>query len=107
MQSRGVGRGGGEELYTQGRRKKKIEKFSLRTQFKNGKPIIAIYGPMIYTAPYILLLMRVNPLRRQVGGGFSPGNQDFFGPREMAGDCHLVPKKVDIYREQTPYHLPK
>jgi hypothetical protein len=40
---------GGEELYTQGRRKKKIEKFSLRTQFKNGKPILAIYEPRIYT----------------------------------------------------------
>jgi hypothetical protein len=30
--------------------------------------VIAIYEPMIYTAPYVMLSMRANPLRGQVGG---------------------------------------
>ncbi len=33
--------------------------------------IIAIYGPMIYTAPYILRLMRANPLQGQVAVGWA------------------------------------
>jgi hypothetical protein len=33
--------------------------------------IIAIYGPMIFTAPYVMLLMMANPLRGQVGGGWA------------------------------------
>jgi hypothetical protein len=44
----------------------------------------AIYGPMIYTAPYVMLLMQANSLQGQVGGGFDPANRDFFGPCEMA-----------------------
>jgi hypothetical protein len=31
-----------------------------------------------------MLLMRANPLREQVGGGWALENQGFFGPREMA-----------------------
>jgi hypothetical protein len=31
--------------------------------------VIAIFGPMIHTAPYLTLLMLANPLRGQVGGG--------------------------------------
>jgi hypothetical protein len=35
-----------------------------------------------------MLLMRANPLREQVGGGWGgPGNQDFFGLCEMASNC--------------------
>ncbi len=33
--------------------------------------IIAIYGPMIYTVPHVMLLMRANPLQGQVGGGWA------------------------------------
>jgi hypothetical protein len=29
----------------------------------------AIYGPMIYTAPYVMVLMQTDPLQGQVGGG--------------------------------------
>ncbi len=32
---------------------------------------LAIYRPMIYTAPYVMLLMRADILRGQVGGGWS------------------------------------
>jgi hypothetical protein len=36
-----------------------------------GKCLTAFYGPMIYTVPYVMLLMRANPLRGQVGGGWA------------------------------------
>ncbi len=42
---------------------------------------ITIYGPKIYTAPFVMLLMRANPLRRQERG-WALG--DFFGSCEMA-----------------------
>jgi hypothetical protein len=29
--------------------------------------ILAIYEPMIYTAPYVMVLMRADPVRGQVG----------------------------------------
>ncbi len=33
--------------------------------------MLAIYGPIIYTAPYIMFLMRADPLQGQVGGGWA------------------------------------
>ncbi len=45
--------------------------------------ILAIYGTMIYTVPYIILLIRVNPLQGRERG-LDPGNRDFLGPCEMA-----------------------
>jgi hypothetical protein len=35
---------------------------------------LAIFGPMISTAPYVMLLMQANPLRGHVGGGLGLGN---------------------------------
>jgi hypothetical protein len=35
------------------------------------KDNIAISGPMIYMAVYVMLLMRANPLRGQEGGGWA------------------------------------
>jgi hypothetical protein len=35
--------------------------------------ILAIYAPMIYTAPCVMFWMRADPLRGQVGG-LGPGN---------------------------------
>ncbi len=35
---------------------------------------------MIYTAPYVLLLMRANPLRGQVGGDWALEIKTFLGP---------------------------
>jgi|688.fasta_scaffold492014_1 hypothetical protein len=43
------------------------------------KSIRAIYGPMIYTAPYIMLFMWANPLRGQVGGGLALEIKSFLG----------------------------
>ncbi len=45
---------------------------------------LAIYGPMIYKALYLMLLMQVNPITRASGRGMHPRNRDFFGPCEMA-----------------------
>jgi hypothetical protein len=45
--------------------------------------IIAIYAPMIYTAPCVMFWMLEDPLRfftRASGRGFGPGNRDFFEP---------------------------
>jgi hypothetical protein len=42
--------------------------------------ILAIYGPMIYTAPYVMLFMRANPLQGQVGGGRALEIETFLGP---------------------------
>jgi hypothetical protein len=39
---------------------------------------------MIYTAPYIMPLMRANPLQGHVGEGVGHRNRDFFGPCKMA-----------------------
>jgi hypothetical protein len=33
--------------------------------------ILAIYEPIIYTVLYVMPLMRANPLRGQVGGGWT------------------------------------
>ncbi len=39
---------------------------------------------MIYTAPYLMFLMRADTLRGQVGGGWALEMESFFGPCEMA-----------------------
>jgi hypothetical protein len=63
----------------------------------------AIYGPMIYTAPCIMLLVRANPLQGQVGGG--PWN--FFEPSEMAlanqASAIQDPKKLRFSGLRGPY----
>ncbi len=46
---------------------------------------IAIYGPMIYTAPYLRNAFDPGKsITRASGRGWGPGNRDFFGPCEMA-----------------------
>ncbi len=43
---------------------------------------MTIYGPMIFTAPYVMLLMRANPSRGQVGGGWALEIKTFLVPRK-------------------------
>jgi hypothetical protein len=43
----------------------------------------AIYAPTIYTPPYVPFMMRADPLRGQVGGGWALEIETFWGP-EMA-----------------------
>ena len=62
----------------------------------NQKYILAIYGPMIYTALYVMLLMRANPLLGQVGEGWLWKSRLFWAPNGTAR-CHFTgPKKVSI-----------
>jgi hypothetical protein len=48
--------------------------------FYNGLAGTNIYETMIYTAPYVMLLMRGKSLTRASGRGLGPGNRDFLGP---------------------------
>jgi hypothetical protein len=63
--------------------------------------VIAIYAPMIHTAPYVMFFMCADPLRWQVAGGLGPENQDIFGPCEMALSRYVSdiwgPKKVEPF----------
>jgi hypothetical protein len=50
-----------------------------------GFEILAIYAPMIYTAPCIMFWMRACiSIKRTSGRGLGPGNREFLGPCEMA-----------------------
>jgi hypothetical protein len=52
---------------------------------------LAIYGPMIYTAPYVMVLMRADPLRGQVGGGWALEIETFLSPVKGHVAVRLVP----------------
>ncbi len=49
------------------------------------EPSLAIYAPMIYTAPYIMFLMCADPLRGQAGGGWALEIDTFLGPVKCQG----------------------
>jgi hypothetical protein len=55
---------------------------------------------MIYTAPYIMLLMRENLLRGQVGRGWNLEIETF-----ALGECHLGPKKSRLPGPPAYYFL--
>jgi hypothetical protein len=60
-----------------------------------------LYGPMVYTAPYVMVLMRAAPLRGQVGGGWTLEIKTFLGPAcemasSLAGECQI--KLYDKYK---------
>jgi hypothetical protein len=70
--------------------------------------IIAIYALMIYKAPYVIFLMRADPLRGQVGGDWALEIETFFGTvkwHRALGGCHLGPKKAIHLVQQSPYFL--
>jgi hypothetical protein len=46
---------------------------------------------MIYTAPYVMLLMRANPLRGQVGEGWALEIETFLGPLKWHRAVRRVP----------------
>ena len=62
-------------------------------------PVIFLYqlhhpmpdSHMIYTAPYVMFLMRVDPLRGQVGGGWALEIETFLGPMKWHGAVRRVP----------------
>ncbi len=46
---------------------------------------------MIYSAPYVMLLMRADPLREQVGGGWALEIETFWGPMKWHRAVRQVP----------------
>ncbi len=83
---------------------------------------IAIYGHMTFKAPYVMLLMQANPLRRQVGGAWALEIETSFVPvkwhravrRLPVGAQKVVlaslvaisgPEKVSIFRAH-PFQWP-
>jgi hypothetical protein len=50
------------------------------TRHKCRQEFTGIYEPMIYKAPYVMLLMLANPLRGQMGGGWALEIETFLGP---------------------------
>ncbi len=58
---------------------------------------LAIYGPMIFMAPYVMILMQADPIRGQVGGGWALKSILFWalwnGIKPL-GEVQLVSKKV-------------
>jgi hypothetical protein len=55
--------------------------------------IIAFFGPMIYKTPYVMLLMRTNLIRGQVGGGLGLKIETFLGPK-----WHLPNGSLPVHR---------
>ncbi len=61
--------------------------------------VIAIYAPMIYMAPYVMFLMRADPLRgkvERVGPWKSRPFWALWNGIKQIGECHLGPNKVKI-----------
>ncbi len=78
---------GAEDLFKEGEAGVEAE------QEKEVCSITAYYGPLIYTAPYSMRLMRGNPLRVQVGGGWALGNETFLSPMKWHRSAVRGPKK--------------
>jgi hypothetical protein len=54
------------------------------------------YAPMIYTALCIMFWMRAYPLLGQVGGGWAPGNLEFFWAPIGSFPFHRAQKTIDF-----------
>jgi hypothetical protein len=52
--------------------------------------LLAIYGPMIYSAPYVMFLKRADPLRGEGEGGWALGNDTFLGPEMEASKASAI-----------------
>jgi hypothetical protein len=56
------------------------EKHSLFWRLSWHNTIMAILGPLICTAPYVMVLMRADPIRGQVGGDWALEILTYLGP---------------------------
>jgi hypothetical protein len=61
--------------------------------------ILAIYGPMIYKALYVILLMRANPLRELVGRGWALEIKTFLSSVRQLQAVRQVPCGVQKSRD--------
>jgi hypothetical protein len=71
--------------------------------------IMAIYGPMIYTAPYVIVLMRADTLRGQVGGGWALEIETFLSPVKWHWAIRPVPfwaQRTQNFQGQPPPTCP-
>ncbi len=64
---------------------------------QSGCPILAIYAPMLYTAPCVMFLMRADTLRGQVGGGWALEIETFLGPVKW----HRADRQVPFWAHKT------
>jgi hypothetical protein len=73
--------------------------------------ILVIYGPMISTALYVMLLMWANPLRGKVGGGWALEIETFLGPVKWHRAVRRMPcgaqNSQHVKQGPTLSHLPK
>jgi hypothetical protein len=71
---------------------------------------VAIFAPMIYTAPYVMFLMCADPLRGQVGGSWALEIETFWAPNgtRLMARCHFTEtKKLSISRDQPTPTCPR
>jgi hypothetical protein len=66
-------------------------------QVAHGSAGVAIYAPMLYTAPCVMFLMRADPLRRQVGGSWALEIESFLGPVKR----HRADRRVPFWAQKT------
>ncbi len=72
--------------------------------------VIAIYAPVIYTAPCIMFWMCVYLLRGQVGGGWAMDIKSFLDPvkwHRAEWRVSFGAQKNQDFQGPTPFHLPK
>jgi hypothetical protein len=70
--------------------------------------VIAIYAIMIYTAPYVMFLMRADPLRGQVGGGWALDIDALLGPGMAMREARIIWTQISRdFQGPTSSHLPK
>jgi len=77
-------------------KKDRFRKKRLTLQFLRKKGLITIYARVIYTAQYVVVLMRANALTRSSGRGLNPGNREFFGPVKWQRAVRRVPFRAEI-----------
>jgi hypothetical protein len=56
---------------------------------------------MIYTAPYVIVLMRADSLRGQVGGGWAQEIKTFLGPVKW----HRAVRRVPFGKQKSGHQL--
>jgi hypothetical protein len=65
---------------------------------------ITIYASMIYTAPFVMFLLRADTLRGQVGGGWALEMESFLGPVKWHRADRRVPFGAQKTRDASPAH---
>ncbi len=75
-------------------------------QVSSTHRFIAIYGPLFYTAPYVMFMMREDPLRGRVGGGWDLEIETFLGPEMTTSEANAICSTFFLPHCSPPPHLP-